>query len=187
MTCVWAHTASRIPGGGGGVTWMWLPDIENLTFSIPIFCRISHPSVNRFSKEKHPILTKLGALYNNLPKIHPIYVIWAPSAPINPPPSLYQISRKSALKGRHIYVYHVNMWTPPRVQNEAMALKWLGSATVKDNFLLDFAKFLTLPKNIFSEVYCRCPYYTLTFSQHTLKVSHIGGMFQTSVSETNNY
>ena len=37
-----------------------------------------------FSKEKHPIVTKLGASYNNLPKIHPIYVIWAPSSPMKP-------------------------------------------------------------------------------------------------------
>ena len=29
------------------------------------------------------------------------------------PRSLYQISRKSAPKGRHIYVYHVNVRTPP--------------------------------------------------------------------------
>ena len=30
-----------------------------------------------FLKEKHQILIKLGAFYNNLLKIHPIYVIWA--------------------------------------------------------------------------------------------------------------
>ena len=41
------------------------------------FCKpISIP----FSKEKHPILLKLGAFYHNLLKIHPIYVIWAPSS-----------------------------------------------------------------------------------------------------------
>ena len=65
------------------------------------------------SKEKHPICIKLGAFYNNLPKIHPIYVIWAPSSLMKTPGSLYQISRKSAPKGRHIYVYHVNVRTPP--------------------------------------------------------------------------
>ena len=66
-----------------------------------------------FSKEKHPIWIKLGAFYNNLPKIHPIYVIWAPSSLMKTPRSLYQISRKGAPKGRHIYVYHVNVRTPP--------------------------------------------------------------------------
>ena len=66
-----------------------------------------------FSKAQHPILIKLGAFYNNLPKIHPIYVIWAPSSLKKTPPSLYQFSRKSVPKGRHIYVYHVNVRTPP--------------------------------------------------------------------------
>ena len=32
-------------------TWMCLPHLENLTFSIPIFCPISHPSVYHFQKK----------------------------------------------------------------------------------------------------------------------------------------
>ena len=76
---------------------------------LPNFPLISIP----FSEEKHPIWIKLGAFYNNLPKIHPIYVIWAPSSLMKTPRSLYQISRKGAPKGRHIYVYHVNVRTPP--------------------------------------------------------------------------
>ena len=76
---------------------------------LPNFPPISIP----FSKEKHPILIKLGAFYNNLPKIHSIYVIWAASSLMKTPRSLYQILRKSAPKGRHIYVYHVNVRTPP--------------------------------------------------------------------------
>ena len=76
---------------------------------LPNFPPISIP----FSKEMHPIW--MGAFYNNLPKIHPIYVIWAPSSLMKTPRSLYQISRKSAPKGRHIYVYHLNVRTPPGV------------------------------------------------------------------------
>ena len=87
-------------------TWMFLPDLKNLTFSIPFFCSISHPSVYQFGQN-------WVLFYNNLPKIHPIYVIWAPSSLMKTPRSLYQISRKSAPKGRHIYVYHVNVRTPP--------------------------------------------------------------------------
>ena len=79
---------------------------------LPNFPPISIP----FSEEKHPIWIKLGAFYNNLPKIHPIYVIWAPSSLMKTPRSLYQISRKGAPKGRHIYVYHVNVRTPPGVE-----------------------------------------------------------------------
>ena len=78
---------------------------------LPNFPPINIP----FSKEKHPIWIKLGAFYNNLPKIHPIYVIWAPSSLMKTPRSLYQISRKSAPKGRHIYAYHVNVRTPPGI------------------------------------------------------------------------
>ena len=76
---------------------------------LPNFPPINIP----FLKEKHPILTKLDAFYNNLPKIHPIYVTWAPSSLMKTPQSLYQISRKSTPKGRHIYVYHVNVRNPP--------------------------------------------------------------------------
>ena len=75
---------------------------------LPNFPPISIP----FLKEKHPILTNLGAFYNNLPKIHPICVIWAPSSRMKSPRSLYQILWKSTPKGRHIYIYHVNVRTP---------------------------------------------------------------------------
>ena len=85
---------------------------------LPNFPPISIP----FSKEKHPIWIKLGAFYINLPKIHPIYVIWAPWSLMKTPRSLYQISRKSAPKGRHIHVYHVNVRTPPGYQGSAYQL-----------------------------------------------------------------
>ena len=45
---------SKMPRGGyfhQNHTWMCLPDLENLTFSIPIFCPISHPSVYHFRKK----------------------------------------------------------------------------------------------------------------------------------------
>ena len=86
---------------------------------LPNFPPISIP----FLEEKHPIWIKLGAFYNNLPKIHPIYVIWAPSSLMKTPRSLYQISRKGAKKGRHIYVYHVNVRTPPPPREIIMPLK----------------------------------------------------------------
>ena len=105
-----------IPGGGvlSPKSYVDVPDGPRksdylYTNFLPNFPPISIP----FSKEKHPIWIKLGAFYNNLPKIHPIYVIWAPSSLMKTPRSLYQISRKSAPKGRHIYVYQVNVRTPP--------------------------------------------------------------------------
>ena len=50
----------------------------------------NYPSINiHFRKEKYLILTKLGAFYNNLPNIHPIYVIWAPLSLMKIPWSRY--------------------------------------------------------------------------------------------------
>ena len=92
------------PGCACRTSKIWL----SLYQFLPNFPPINIP----FSKEKHPILTKLGAFYNIWPKIHPIFWIWDVSSLMNPPPSLYQILRKSTPKGRHIYVYHVNVRTP---------------------------------------------------------------------------
>ena len=77
---------------------------------LPNFPPISIP----FLKEKHPILIKLGAFYNNLPKIHPIYVIWAPSSLMKPPIAIPNFAKKCPKRQAHVgYVYHVNVRTPP--------------------------------------------------------------------------
>ena len=72
-----------VTGGGG---WLLSPKsyVDVLTgpqkpdFLYTRFCQISQSSVHHFLKENLPILSKLGAFYHNLPKINPIYVIWAP-------------------------------------------------------------------------------------------------------------
>ena len=74
--------------------WMCLLDLENPTFSIPICCQICHPSVYHFWRLKCPILTKLGVFYDNLPKLHPIYVIWAHSSRWNPPIAIPNFAKK---------------------------------------------------------------------------------------------
>ena len=78
---------------------------------LPNFPPINIP----FSKEKHPILTKLGAFLQHLAKNTPNFLnlgfVISDENP-SPPRSLYQILRKSAPKGRHIYVYDVNVRTP---------------------------------------------------------------------------
>ena len=70
---------------------------------LPNFPPISIP----FLKEKHPILIKLGAFYNNLPKIHPIYVIWAPSS-LMKTPDLYTKFREVPQKAG-TYTYTMSM------------------------------------------------------------------------------
>ena len=74
------------------------------------FCQISHPSVYHFQKKSTQFWPNWVFFYSNLLKIQPIYVIWAPSSLMKTPRSLYQISRKSAPKGRHIYM---SIWDPP--------------------------------------------------------------------------
>ena len=113
---IWrVQTTHNVMGGGGVLSPKSYVDVPAgprksdylYTNFLPNFPPISIP----FSKEKHPIFMKFGAFYNNLPKIHPINVIWAPSSLMKTPRSLYQISRKSAPKGRLIYVYHINVRT----------------------------------------------------------------------------
>ena len=110
---------SYSPGGGGSFTKIvrgcacrtskiWL-SLYQFFAKFP-----THQYRPTIFERKAPNLDQIGCFYNNLPKIHPIYVIWAPSFLMKTPRSLYQISRKSAPKGRHIYVYHVNVRTPPR-------------------------------------------------------------------------
>ena len=60
-----------------------------------------------FSKRKHPILSKLGALYNNLPKIPPIYVIWAPSSLMKTPIAILNFAKKCPK--RHIRISTMSM------------------------------------------------------------------------------
>ena len=56
---------------------------------------------------------KLISFYHNLPKVHSIYVIWAPSSLMKTHGSLYQISRKSTPKGRHIIRTPCQCENPP--------------------------------------------------------------------------
>ena len=93
---------------------MCLPYFKNLTFFIPIIRTIIHPSVYHFRKKSTQFCSNWVAFYHNLLKIHPIYVILAPSSLMKTNRSLYQISWNSTPKGRHIYVYHVNVRTPSR-------------------------------------------------------------------------
>ena len=86
-------------------TWMCLPDLENLTISIPIFCLICPPISIPFSKEKHPILTKLGAFYNIWPKIHPIFLNLGCFISDEPPPiAIPNFTKKRPKRQAHIRI-----------------------------------------------------------------------------------
>ena len=61
-------------------------------------------------------MSKLGAFYNNLLKIHPNNVIWAPSSLTKNPPIAISNLVKKHLNIRHkagTYTYHVNVRISP--------------------------------------------------------------------------
>ena len=90
----------------GCACWPGKSDFFYTNF-LPNFPPISIP----FSKEKHPILTKLGAFYKNLPKIHPIYIFWTPSSLMKTPNCYTKFCEKVPQKPG-TYTYTMSMWEP---------------------------------------------------------------------------
>ena len=130
LSTYWVQRSQATPGGyfQQNRTWsgyacqtskIWLSLYTNFLLNFP---PISIP----FSKEKHPILTKLAAFYNNSPKIHPIYVIWAPSSLMNPP-DRYTTFREKAPQKADTYTYTKSIWEPPRAGNNRIGLLHLIS------------------------------------------------------------
>ena len=147
------HNIKQIYPGGGfshqNRTWMCLPDLENLTISIPIFCQNFPPISIPFSEKKHPIWIKLGAFYNNLPKIHPIYVIWAPSSLMeNPPIAIPNFAKRCPKRQAHIRI-------PCQCENPPRA----DIFTCKNNTLLQI-KGLIGYRNIVTSIWNSNIYYT---------------------------
>ena len=95
---------------GGGVTFTKfvrgcaLPDLGR-PISIPIFLPNFPPIIIPFLKEKHPILTKLGAFYNNLPKNTPnLCNLGSFVFNKNLPIAIPNFAKKAPQKGRHIRI-----------------------------------------------------------------------------------
>ena len=62
------------------------------------------------------IWIKLGAFYNNLPQIHPIYVIWAPPSLMKTPPiAIPNFAKKCPKRQAHIRIPCQCENPPPRV------------------------------------------------------------------------
>ena len=59
----------------------------------------------------HPIVTKLGAFYNNVPQIDPIYVIWALSS-LMKTHDRYTKFREKAPQKAGTYTYTMSVWEP---------------------------------------------------------------------------
>ena len=116
----WGRWCGRvyIGGGGGWVgyfhqnrTWMCLPDMENLTISIPFFLP-NFPLINiPFSKKKPPNFDQIGCFLQYLAQNTPnLCNLGSFISDENSPIAIPNFA-KSEPKGRHIYVYHVNVRT----------------------------------------------------------------------------
>ena len=121
----------QIRGGGGLLSPKFYVDVPAsprksvflYTNFLPNFPPISIP----FS-----ILNKLGAFYNNLPKIHPIYIIWAPSS-LMTPPHRYTKVREKAPQNAGTYTYIMSMWDPP---GRKWSMSKFSGCTIASDFLL---------------------------------------------------
>ena len=92
---------------------MCLSDLENLTFSIPIFRPIFHPSVYHFRKkstqffQNSVLFTTICSKYTQFIRFGLLHLWWKTHR------SLYQISWKSTQKAG-TYTYTMSMRGPPR-------------------------------------------------------------------------
>ena len=112
----------RIRGGGGTfIKIVCLPNLKNWTFSIPIFCPITHPPVYFFRKKL------------NLNKIYTQFLNLGYWVSMKPHKSLYQISQKKKkhLRGRHICIPGVNVRPPGKNQSESAEKKELWASLSK--------------------------------------------------------
>ena len=103
----------HVSSGGGGVlspkSYVDVPAGPRKSDFLNTNFLLNFPSINiPFLKEKHPILIKLGAFYDNLPKIHPIYVIWAPSS-LMKTPDRYTEFRENAPQKAGTYTSTMSM------------------------------------------------------------------------------
>ena len=84
---------------------------------------------------KHPILPKLGAFYNNLLKIHPIFefgllLLW------RKPPDRYTKFGEKAPQKAGTFTYTMSMWEPHPREFDNFSIKIAIFCTLRSDFLL---------------------------------------------------
>ena len=88
---------------------MCLPAVEILTFAISSFVPIYHPSVYQFHTKNTQLCLNWVLFIIICLECTQFMSIWCLYLRWKPFESLYQNLWKSTPKGRHIYVYHVNV------------------------------------------------------------------------------
>ena len=109
-TCSWCSMGLLSPKS---CTWMCLLDLENPTFSIPILNLISYPSVYHFRKKMTQFCPNWVLFTIFCLKYNQFLNFGSFVSDENPPIAIPNFEKKKNLKGRHIYVYQVNVRTPP--------------------------------------------------------------------------
>ena len=126
-------------------TWMCLPDLENLTISIPIFCLISHPSIYHFRKKSTQfwpnwmLFTTFGQKYTQFFEFGLRHLWWNP-----PPIAIPNFEKKRPKRQAHIRI-------PCQCENPP--------GVTRPHFYAD----LTANNPMFSSVHTQWPPYPLLY------------------------
>ena len=86
---------------------------QNFDFRYTCVCPHLPPIIIPISYKKHLILLKLGAFYDYLFKIHPIYVNWAPSSAVKTLDHYTKIGKQAPQKAGTLYIIPYQCETPP--------------------------------------------------------------------------
>ena len=146
--------------------WISLLDLENLTFSVPIFCTITHdPSVYHSWKKNTQFCSNwvlFAIIAQNTPNLCNLGSFISNENPQIDPYT--KILRNSIPEGRHIYVYHVNVRTPQDV-----TAKLLVKSVDKGSSIGESALYVIFPSHMegghdILECFCFCARQTVHFA-----------------------
>ena len=110
------HKGPKFRGGGyfhQNRTWMCLPDLENLTISIPNFCLISYTHQYTIFERKAPNFDQIGCFLQYLAQNTPnLCILGSFVSDENPPIAIPNFTKKAPQKAG-TYTYTMSMWGPP--------------------------------------------------------------------------
>ena len=132
---------------------------------IPFFAQLPTHQYTIFER-KASILLKLGAFYNNLLKIHPIYVIWAPSLM-----KTHQSLRKIAFQKAGSTWIRISWQCEPPKSNLETRIEFAICPTFLCKIPV-FRLFLPLVESIFNNLS-----HQMTLSQHFVNIFNFFQLF----------
>ena len=149
------------PGGGGGYfhqnhMWMCLPDLENLIFSIPIFCLISQPSVYHFQKTIIQFWPNWVLFTIICPKYTQFYNLGSFNSDENPLIAVPDFAKKRPKRQAHIRIpCHIPPSPPPPPEGCIPFIPW-GNLCCGGSLLLNKWVCFTVYLLILTVHFCCC-------------------------------